>query len=77
MIFEKVKEIIIEQLGVDEDTVTADANIKDLTVDSLEVYDIISSLEEEFDITIPEEAVDEIKTVSDIVNYIEKNVDAD
>ncbi len=77
MIFEKVKEIIIEQLGVDEDTVTADANIKDLTVDSLEVYDIISSLEEEFDLTIPEEAVDEIKTVSDIVNYIEKNVDAD
>ena len=77
MIFEKVKEIIIEQLGVDEDTVTADANIKDLTVDSLEVYDIISSLEEECDLTIPEEAGDEIITVSDIVNYIEKNVDAD
>ena len=77
MIFEKVKEIITETLGVDEKTVTSDAAVRDLTVDSLEVYDIINSIEEEFDISVPEEAVDDIKTVGDIVSYIENCTDAE
>ncbi|MDD6279000.1 MAG: acyl carrier protein [Oscillospiraceae bacterium] len=77
MIFEKVKEIITETLGVDENTVTSDAAVRDLTVDSLEVYDIINSIEEEFDISVPEEAVDDIKTVGDIVSYIENCTDAE
>lgn len=77
MIFEKIKEIIVETLNIDENTVLLDSEIKDLTVDSLEVYDILTSIEEEFDITVPEETVDEIKTVRDIVNYIEKCVDSE
>ncbi len=77
MIFEKIKEIIVETLNIDENTVLLDSEIKDLTVDSLEVYDILTSIEEEFDIAVPEDTVDEIKTVRDIVNYIEKCVDSE
>lgn len=75
MIFENIKDIIVEILGINKDIVTADTNIKDLTVDSLEMYDILNAIEEEFDISVPEDAIDEIKTVNDIVNYIEKNIE--
>ena len=78
MIFEKLKSLIAEQLSVDEDEVTTDANIQDdLGADSLDVVDLITTIEDEFDISIPDEAVEEIKTVGDIVNYIEKNADAE
>ncbi len=74
MVFDKVKEIIVEQLDVDADKVTTDANIQDdLGADSLDVVDLVMSLEEEFDIEIPDEAVESIKTVGDIVKYIEDN----
>ncbi len=74
MVFDKVKELIIDQLDVDEDSVTAGANIQDdLGADSLDVVDLVMSLEEEFDIEIPDEAVENIKTVGDIVKYIEDN----
>lgn len=74
MVFDKVKEIIIDQLDVDADKVTAGANIQDdLGADSLDVVDLVMSLEEEFDIEIPDEAVEGIKTVGDIVKYIEDN----
>lgn len=74
MVFDKVKELIIDQLDVDEDAVTAAANIQDdLGADSLDVVDLVMSLEEEFDIEIPDEAVEGIKTVGDIVKYIEDN----
>lgn len=74
MVFDKVKEIIIDQLDVEEEKVTADANIQeDLGADSLDVVDLVMSLEEEFDIEIPDEAVEDIKTVNDIVKYIENN----
>lgn len=75
MIFENIKDIIVEILGVNKDIVTADTNIKDLTMDSLEMYDILNAIEEEFDISVPEDAIDEIKTVNDIVNYIEKTIE--
>ncbi len=73
MVFEKVKEIIVDQLGIEEDEkVVAGANIQeDLGADSLDVVDLVMSLEEEFDIEIPDEAVEQIKTVGDIVKYIE------
>lgn len=72
MVFDKVKEIIVEQLDVDADKVTAGANIQDdLGADSLDVVDLVMSLEEEFDVEIPDEAVESIKTVGDIVKYIE------
>ncbi len=74
MVFDKVKEIIVDQLDVDADAVTNGANIQDdLGADSLDVVDLVMSLEEEFDIEIPDEAVEGIKTVGDIVKYIEDN----
>lgn len=74
MVFDKVKELIAEQLDVDADTVTVTSNIQDdLGADSLDVVDLVTSLEEEFDMEIPDEAVANIKTVGDIVKYIEDN----
>lgn len=78
MIFEKIKDIIAEQLSVEADEVKLDSNIQDdLGADSLDVVDLITTIEDEFDLSIPDEAVEEIKTVGDIVNYIEKNTDAE
>ena len=72
MVFDKVKELIAEQLDVDAVPVTS--NIQDdLGADSLDVVDLVMSLEEEFDMEIPDEAVANIKTVGDIVKYIEDN----
>lgn len=74
MVFDKVKDIIVDQLDVDAEKVTSGANIQDdLGADSLDVVDLVMSLEEEFDVEIPDEAVDSIKTVGDIVKYIEDN----
>ncbi|WP_303824002.1 acyl carrier protein, partial [Ruminococcus flavefaciens] len=68
MIFEKLKDIIAEQLSVEADEVNMDSNIQDdLGADSLDVVDLITTIEDEFDISIPDEAVEEIKTVGDIV----------
>ena len=71
-VFKKVKEIIIEQLGVDDEKVNLDTNIQeDLGADSLDIVDLIMSLEEEYDIEIPDEDVEKIKLVDDIVKYID------
>lgn len=78
MIFDKLKNIIVEQLSVEEDDVTLEANIQDdLGADSLDIVDLISTIEDEFEVSIPDEAVEEIKTVGDLVAYIEKNSDAE
>ena len=78
MIFEKLKDIIAEQLSVEADDISMDSNIQDdLGADSLDVVDLITTIEDEFDLSIPDEAVEEIKTVGDIVNYVEKNSDAE
>ena len=72
MVFDKVKELIVDQLDVEEDAVkTESVIIDDLGADSLDVVDLVMSIEEEFDIEIPDEAVEGIKTVGDIVSYIE------
>lgn len=74
MIFDKVKGIIVEQFDIDEDKVTSNANIQDdIGADSLDVVDLVMTLEEEFDIEIPDDAVEGIKTVGDIVKFIEDN----
>ncbi|GHV46568.1 acyl carrier protein [Clostridia bacterium] len=74
MVFDKVKAIIVEQLSIDEDKVKEDSNlIDDLGADSLDVVDLIMSLEEEFEIEIPDEDVEKIKTVENIVKYISAN----
>ncbi|MBQ6675404.1 MAG: acyl carrier protein [Ruminococcus sp.] len=76
MIFDKVKEIIVDQLDADEDKVTQDASITDdLGADSLDVVDLVMSIEEEFDIEVPDEEVANMKTVGDIVKYIEANAE--
>lgn len=70
-IFEKVKEIIVEQLGIDEDIVTMDATFTgDLEADSLDVVELMMALEEEFNIEISDEEAENISTVKDAVTYI-------
>ena len=72
MVFEKVRELLVDQLDVEEDAVTMEANIQsDLGADSLDIVDLVMSLEEEFDCEIPDEEIENIKTVGDIVKYIE------
>lgn len=76
MVFDKIKDIIVEQLDVEEDAVTMEASITvDLGADSLDVVDLVMSIEESFDVEIPDEEVENIKTVGDIVKYIENKVE--
>ena len=76
MVFDKVKEIICDQLDLDEEKVTLEASItEDLGADSLDVVDLVMSLEEEFNIEIPDEEVENIKTVGDIVKFIEEKTE--
>ncbi len=75
MIFEKIKEIIIEQLGVDEDTITMNTHLmKDLEADSLDAVEIIMAIEDEFDIEVPDEDAEKFQTIGDIVRYVEDNM---
>lgn len=72
-IFEKVKEITVEQLGAEEDAVTMDASfVSDLEADSLDIVELMMALEEEFDIEIPDEDAEKISTVGDAVEYIKE-----
>ena len=74
MEFEKIKEIIVEQLGVDESDVNMDSSFTDdLCADSLDLVELIMALEEEFDMEIPDEDAENIKTVADAVNYAKAN----
>lgn len=76
MVFDKVKKIIVDQLDVEEDKVTEAASITDdLGADSLDVVDLVMRFEEEFDIEIPDDQVEKIKTVGDIVKFIEEKVE--
>ena len=76
MVFDKIKDIIVEQLDVEEDAVTMEASItEDLGADSLDAVDLVMSIEESFDVEIPDEEVENIKTVGDIVKYIENKVE--
>ena len=74
MDFEKVKEIIVDSLSCDESQVTMEANLKDdLEADSLDAVELIMQIEEEFEVEIPDEVASNMKTVKDIVDYIEAN----
>lgn len=74
-IFDKVKEIIIEQLGVTESAITPEASfIDDLGADSLDIVELIMALEEEFDLEIPDADAEKVVTVNDVVEYIKDNV---
>ena len=72
MVFDKIKEILVEQLDVDEDSITMDTNIlDDLGADSLDVVELISTLEDEFNIIITDERIRELSTVKDVVEFVE------
>jgi len=71
---EKVKAIIAEQLGVGQDEVTPDASfIEDLGADSLDIVELVMALEEEYDLEITDEEAEKIRTVADVVKYIEEH----
>lgn len=73
-ILSKVKDIVVEQLGVDEEEVTEQASfVDDLGADSLDIVELVMALEEEFDLEIPDEDAEKIVTVADAVNYIKEN----
>ena len=70
-IFEKLKEIIVDQLGVEEDIIKMDATfVEDLSADSLDIVELIMDIEEKFDIEIPDSDAERIVTVSDVVEYV-------
>lgn len=76
-ISEKVKQIIVDKLGVDESEVSAEASFtNDLGADSLDTVELIMEFEKEFDISIPDEQAESIQTVGDAITYLEKSVEA-
>ena len=72
MVFEKIQEIIADKLGLDADEITLESSIKDdLNADSLDLYEIMTGIEEEFDVEVPTEALGNMNTVKDMVEYME------
>ena len=75
MIFEKIKTILAEQLSADPDEMSMETNIaKDLGADSLDVVELLMSIEDEFDVEIPDEEIENIKTIGDLTDYIQNNM---
>ncbi len=75
MVLEKVKAILCNQFDVEEDTITTDTRLEDdLGADSLDVVDLLMSLEDEFDVEIQDEDIEKIHTVGDLVSYIEEHM---
>ncbi|WP_425807235.1 acyl carrier protein [Desulfitobacterium sp. Sab5] len=72
-VFEKVKSIVVDQLGVDEEEISLETSFTELNADSLDIVELIMALEEEFDLDIPDEDAEKIRTVGDAVNYIKEN----
>lgn len=75
MVFEKIKAILAEQFSVDEDSITPETNIQeDLGADSLDVVDLIMSIEEEFEFEVPDSEVENIRTVGALTQFVEDNI---
>ncbi|SHJ67635.1 acyl carrier protein [Paramaledivibacter caminithermalis] len=76
MVLDKIKELIIEQLGLDEGTeITMDTSLmNDLEADSLDAVEVIMAIEDEFDIEIPDEDAEDFKNIGDIVRYVEERI---
>ncbi len=75
MVFEKIKTILSEQLDIDEDSITAESLIvEDLGADSLDAIDIVMSVEDEFGIEVPDEIIEKMESVNDIITYVENNI---
>ncbi len=74
MVFEKIRNILAQQFDRDESEITEDTLIvDDLGADSLDVYELLMTIEDEFELEVPDEEIEGIKTVADVVNYIENN----
>ena len=74
MVFDQIKEMLAEQLDLDESKITMDSDIvEDLEADSLDVVDLVMSMEDEFGVEVPDEVIEGFKTVGDVVRYIEEN----
>ncbi len=74
MIFEKVKQLVAEQMGIDESKITLESDIiKDLGADSLDIVEMLMKVEEEWDIVVDDADVEGLKTIQGVVAYIEKN----
>ena len=72
--FERIRELLAEQLDIDEEKITMDSNIlEDFEADSLDVVDMVMILEDEFGVEIPEEEIENLHTVGDVVRYVEDN----
>ena len=75
MVFEKMKQILADQLDADIDSITLETDIQDdLGADSLDVVEMLMSIEDEFDIEIPDEQIENLKTVGQVVDYIQENM---
>ena len=75
MVLEKIKVILAEQFDVEEDSLKLETDLQDdLGADSLDVVDLLMSIEDEFEIEIPDEEIENIRTVGDLVNYIESHI---
>ena len=74
MVFERIREIICDQLDLEEDKVTMDSDImEDFEEDSLDVVDLVMSIEDEFGLEVPDDQIENFRTVGDVVRYIEEN----
>ena len=72
--FEQIKKIVAENLNVEEENITPESSFKeDLKADSLDLFEMVMALEEEFDMEIPSEDLEQLETVQDVVNYIENH----
>lgn len=76
MIFNKIVSILNEQLGINPDEVTMQTNIMDdLSIDSLDLVDLLMNLEEEYGVEIPDDKIEDIKTIGDLTQYIEDHIE--
>ena len=74
MVFERIREIICDQLDLEEDKVTMDSDImEDFEADSLDVVDLVMSIEDQFGLEVPADQIESFRTVGDVVRYIEEN----
>ena len=74
MVFERIREIICDQLDLEEDKVTMDSDImEDFEADSLDAVDLVMSIEDEFGLEVPDDQIENFRTVGDVVRYIEEN----
>jgi len=71
-LFDSIKQMIVDQLGVDEDTITEDSSfIDDLNADSLDMVELVMAMEQEFDIEIPDDVAEKVVTVKDAVEFVQ------